>query len=1424
MTEGSVGAPHPARSPPAMPPPAMSPPAMSPASHVPRQPCPHQPCPPPAMSPASHVPRQPCPPAPTPGRACRSPPGTAPCAARPGPGPGPSFSPGEGSTSQTPSPRHPFNRDPPLPQPLPARPSPQTPPRCEGNGVSCCYDGGRTSLSTHSAADTDRDALRSRGGGPGALNGSPRDGQRGSAAENPSRRLSGLRVCGARRGRVSFRRAGRGLRWAGGLGRAPAAGGGAASRGKGLPAEAQGPPAAWSGKGRPPERVVRRHPAPSEGRRGRGAAWRREGQRLWGPDPPLALPGPLPARPCPARTPPRSAFSPPGPAPSHPCPVPPLPGPRPAQPTRDGALTFHFEWDLEEERQALKEHQKICRSRAQRYLIETNRRRRAFEERRKQEEEKEERLRKQVLQQRKIKLQEATDKFQRAHLPVFHHKQIVQTKTTFQLEEALEQIKGSVLTPGLCLSSRNKNNFRTTDDTSTSSASRNSSCHQKQISAVVGWDKTIQESSRTNMDSNQLLFQKNLKEMQQLLEKQHLSNLENFHQEFKKAEDSESLSSLDSLEAGEQNGNYTTPNESSLTTQCDCALYSPEKLQTRNNVLLFTAQSASKNIHLNNCLRNADSQNNHNLPIHDLLAKHNVLTPAEHVNNSEEESSASCSSGKKIAEFFTSGEQESYVINAFSFLQNIKEERSKPSSGTAGTLATGHPVFNLCKTLASSECVPGERVQDLMQDQSFKMTPLKRTACEQTSSQPIATSIILFPNQGCSIGIPNTAYALPEDKNSNVEFLKNIPEKMTETKKENIKYIDNIDLGSSLFQDLPNASVLYNVKQQNNKKEEKGNTAETKSLMSDVELNSGTPSQHKTLKNNILERKRASLFRSILKKESKCEPSNFRAVVMKHGVSFGTQPVCSVRDSLELAKIKKKSAENEKYNRKLRWCDQINKIIENNENNEQNSSEISYSQLQYIQTTDNAPKTNLSIIAQHSNPMFIKNNQENPHTSKPNVNTEESNKECLSMNIFKSTGSPSAKKAWVISEDEESKSPASSNNSKVSEVKTKINRRPRSVKAQPSVMLKKRIGAIIQPQVPTEANKTLKAPGKLLAPYPPLTPLPGNRSGKSRARPGCQPLLPSSLQTTTTSRTDVNESPGLLADWVFNRNGTENNCESISCHSVFATAIPTLGYSMAKYEPWETNICSVNSAQGSSCGAHSVACIDRRAAKAENRLHPHHSPTDGKTNTLWQAAHTPKGSATGIVRVTRQKQVFDNRKNEHISEQRRQIVASKRWKPTHHAQNMLCAVQLSPVQSAFDPVQNMNKTYNSDEVSESTAQFLMAEKLASTAAAEDEILAALEGVQPASQPPLPSRAPGLARSALSIEEQKIVQSLDHLNQRLQNVQEAITRNPAASDIFQIITPLSIQQCVSPPLGNSTVASQLHQNASAKNRLQLYRRY
>ncbi|NXT04801.1 CE126 protein, partial [Prunella fulvescens] len=897
---------------------------------------------------------------------------------------------------------------------------------------------------------------------------------------------------------------------------------------------------------------------------------------------------------------------------------------------------------------------------------------------------------------------------------------------------------------------------------------------------------------------------------------------QNFHQEVKETDDSESLMSLDSLEAGEQNRNCTTQSESSFTTQCDCALYDPEKCQTRNNGFLHTDQSTSRNVHLNNCLRNVDLLHYHNIPIHDLLAKHNVLTPAEHVNTSEEESSASHRSGKQPAEFSASGKQKSSVSNEFSFLQNIKD-RSKPSSGTASTFATGHPVFNPSRAWDSPASVPGERIQDLMQDQCFKMTPQERTKSMQASSQPIATSVILFPNQGCSTGVPSTADVLPKDKNISTSFLKNTLGKMTETKEENIKCMNYIISETSLFQDIPNASVLLEVKQQNNK-EGKGNIIENMSLLPDTGFNSDTPAQDKILKNNILERKRAKLFRSILKKGSKCESSHFGPVVTDHGISCGTQLMSSIRDSLELAKIKKKSTENEKCNRKLKWCDEIDQIIiENNEKCcEKGINEISSSKLQCVQTANKAPKNNLNIVAQPSNPIFINNHQENSHMSKPSINTEKSNRGNPSQNIFMSTGSFSAKKAWMVSKDEASKPPVCSNNAKIKEGdqlknKAKITRRATSVRVQSRFMPKKRRGTMIQLQSATEANKTQKAPGKYLTPHPPSTPLPGKRSVENKASPGCQSLLPASLQATGARSSDFSDRHVAPASQVLNRNCAENSENTAGCAGL-ATTISTPDCSRAKHKPWAKNTCSVNNVQASACQDHSVSCSERRPVNTENRLHLHHTPAAGKTSTFWHGAHStqaPKDSATDVIQhhvlcynnlhitkwqhfkanvshvaidgssqmnhfkyvfrisgvpVTRQNQVFGNYENKHrgFSECRRQSVVSQIWKPAHHAQNSLCAVQLSPIQSAFDPVQKMKNISKSEEVSESTAQFLVAEKLASTPIAESEILAAMDRVKPAIQLSLLKRALCPGRSTLSIEEQKVFQSLDCLNQKLQS--------------------------------------------------------
>ncbi|KAF6102659.1 centrosomal protein 126 [Phyllostomus discolor] len=108
-------------------------------------------------------------------------------------------------------------------------------------------------------------------------------------------------------------------------------------------------------------------------------------------------------------------------------------------------MKIHLEKNLEEERQILLQQQKICRNRARKYFVESNRRKKAFEEKRKEQEEREYQIREQILQERKQKFEEVTEKFQRAHIPLSQRRRAVFQKPVPPLEEALKQIQESNL-------------------------------------------------------------------------------------------------------------------------------------------------------------------------------------------------------------------------------------------------------------------------------------------------------------------------------------------------------------------------------------------------------------------------------------------------------------------------------------------------------------------------------------------------------------------------------------------------------------------------------------------------------------------------------------------------------------------------------------------------------------------------------------------------------------------------------------------------------------------------------------------------------------------------------------------------------------------------------------------------------------------
>ncbi|XP_019385822.1 PREDICTED: centrosomal protein of 126 kDa isoform X2 [Crocodylus porosus] len=953
---------------------------------------------------------------------------------------------------------------------------------------------------------------------------------------------------------------------------------------------------------------------------------------------------------------------------------------------------------------------------------------------------------------------------------------------------------------------------RTTDSPSVSS--RNDYLHQKQTSACVSSDKAKQENSRTNLDSTQLLFQQNLEEKQQFLEEQHLSNLENSHQEVNQITNSESLSSLDSLEAGEQNESNMTPSElSSLTKQYDSIPYNSQKSEPTNKSFPEAAElTPSKNQHVNNWLRNLDMQSGHiYTSFHDDLPKRNVLIPTVHGNNPKQESSVPIKFEQRMTEICASDKQVTSVKNLCTFRQNKEREKNSSSFrivSKESLMTTDNHVFKPSKAWTTSDPSQKERIQDSEQGQTSEIMQPRTTTLVQTSSHPMATPVILPPKQWNSTGSHNSSFSadiIRKEKNTNTSPCTDNLDNLIEKKEKPTKYFNDNNQGLSLFQDAFNTSILCNIDQEEDK-EENGNTAKAMPHLSDAGFNSDLPNQHKNLRKNVREGYGVKLLKSILKKESKYENNFFKSVVMKPKFSFGNQTISCIRDSLELVKIKEKNAEDQKTNKKLRWFDENDKtVVEGDEKcSERNPSEVSQAHLQpsHVQTKINAPNTNLSIASCTANPVCLENHQDSTVIYTKSATAGGSERDCTLLNSLGYTRYHFAKQAWMASQGEKSNPLLYSNDSKIQKDnlrkgKTKIIRRPISARTQTSFIPKNRKGTIIRAQSASEANKVIRAQGKIMIPHPPPKLLLDCTTGQNVAetRSGYQPVNSSKRQTISKNN-DLNAKHFLPADQHCNRSITENN-KSTACGHV---TISTPSTSVSTYEPLAKTIYG------------NGPRLDR-------------TPTDEEINLLYEGVRSAllaqKQFAAGAVPATRRKQNFDNAetKRRALLEQRRQAIATTIWRPTHPAQNSVHTVQLSPFQYAFEPVQAVSGIPNSDE--ESTAQFLLAEKLASISVTEGEMLSAMETTQPRRQPLVLNKPQRLGMTALSMEEHKILQSLDHLNQRLQNIQESITKNPSTSRGFQIISPLHGS---SSPSVDTTLSTQRHPSMSADPRLRLQRRY
>ncbi|XP_010863606.2 uncharacterized protein cep126 isoform X2 [Esox lucius] len=217
---------------------------------------------------------------------------------------------------------------------------------------------------------------------------------------------------------------------------------------------------------------------------------------------------------------------------------------------------------FEDERQLLVQEQKTCRTQARLFSLETNRRRKVLEERRKQWDVQEQMLRENILQQRKQRVQDATERFQRAHLPLSQrHRQTFRNSP--DIEEALNNIKENVTLSSFArqsvILSSNSTISRSCTPSPKPPLTASPSLHHRTMSVLEAFTKLGQDRPLSTFKNSQQLF---LNELQGT----HLEDRDTCTSPQDQREnhltDSESLSSLDSLENQDVTHDNTNNNKS----------------------------------------------------------------------------------------------------------------------------------------------------------------------------------------------------------------------------------------------------------------------------------------------------------------------------------------------------------------------------------------------------------------------------------------------------------------------------------------------------------------------------------------------------------------------------------------------------------------------------------------------------------------------------------------------------------------------------------------------------------------------------------------------------------------------------------------------------------------------------------------------
>ncbi|KAF1394336.1 hypothetical protein PFLUV_G00025470 [Perca fluviatilis] len=985
---------------------------------------------------------------------------------------------------------------------------------------------------------------------------------------------------------------------------------------------------------------------------------------------------------------------------------------------------------LGDERQLLVEEQKLCRSRARKFSLETNRRRKALEERRKQRDVQEQRLIENILKQRRQRVQDATERFQRAHLPPSQRCRQSFRRNVPNIEDALNELQGSFssYTRQPSFLSSNSNVSRScTPSPKPPPVSKSS--HRHALSAVEAYTKLLQEQSMTCLNNGQSPEKAQEKQQDHSPQDSQLSDSCN----------SESISSKDSLEnehlnhcAKDLQYSYSSFSLDSEKPQQDLRqqndLCPPSDLTAFSAMMLLADDfPQSRKLHEPKQKTPMDSEGPNN-KMHVPEASWGFTSVEQTPETGTQPAPHNCS-------LFTLCE----IISADPEHFEVNSSQNNPNDNIIVT-----NIVSPGNIALDSPCPKPEAPLDLRH---------KGVHDGRQSKHPSATEILLRDKNGNSADIlfeppPKPAILLNDSTTDNA--LQDGTLQQTGRQKHNL---------SSLKEPSASINNLNKVSNSEPKPEKPINAASLqRACLSNIQ--SDTPKclkcpEEEVQKLPVPARTSHSacgvrFIKGILKKQSKYMSGETMCVYGSGHFIFAKEVALAIRDSVELTRAKTKDAEgNNAVKKKLRWFDEVHV---GQEDREQNTMKPIKGRSSNLSQSNNSPEDHQLSFATVSG------------ASKPGP----------SMTPPASAGSHFTKQAWAdvgvqvsLPQERPDEVKVGRSSTRIAGPKVPRRERPSRAAAAP-ISSRTRKGTVIRAQSATEVSQIAKTQGKIMVPRPP-----------PRMDPSVEEKMLSITRTPYgMDHASVSCKRALVSEQALHKYNSED-FPSPSTHNVIRTDSsvlytplpPSYAYPVSKSNTKATPSAGHQEAQGSSRLRGMVyndkgLCLDC-------------TPTDEEISQLWHGVRS--ALATKEAKAMLRRQAADSGRVV-----RKACVEQSR--PPPGSGNRRLPQPAQPTKQTTQPVRPFSNTYYMacpDQGLVSAAQLHLAEVHAGGPLQDMDIVAAMETAQTQRPGTVQQRSQQQGLTTISLEEQKILLSLDRLNHQLYCVREHVGGNAGTRGLVLI---------------------------------------